>query len=48
MGEPTRTLSAKKLDEVAALFDASEEALGDTGRALNLVQLTGKDCRRPV
>jgi len=75
MGEPMRTLSARKLDEVeallertkamkgwlevakecgcatpaeCALFDAPEAALADPDLALRLVQVGGKDCRRPV
>ena len=31
-----------------ALFDAPEEALADPGLALRLVEVAGKDCRRPV
>jgi MerR family transcriptional regulator, redox-sensitive transcriptional activator SoxR len=75
MGEPMRTLSAKKLDEVeallertkamkgwlevakecgcaspseCALFDAGEDGLADPDLALRLVQVAGKDCRRPA
>jgi hypothetical protein len=31
-----------------ALFDAPEEARGDPDLALRLVEVAGKDCRRPV
>jgi hypothetical protein len=31
-----------------ALFDAPEEALADPEVALRIVEVAGKDCRRPV
>ena len=34
--------------EECALFDAPDEALADPDLALRLVEVAGKDCRRPA